>query len=249
MVFKYLILKFDYIHNCNDFIGKMITGLEIPFTLALLYPSLTVYWLYPKLKPEVEKEVEHEQQEMDGVEMWDYHNKTIPPTYINLNNIIVPVGGGMDRVTKMLLTKHISKDKKKEYFNFHQIEDEADIKLSKTKSSHINTQEAFKKTFRYYNIPTDKFAVNLPLKIKYYNYKNGFYIHKLGLVASNKDKLVREILWRKRLPLTMTIPTLAGLGLICCWTHYALQYDSIYIKKYYPPFHYKRIMGYFSSKK
>ena len=248
MVFKYLILKFEYINICNDFIGKMFTGLEIPFTLALLYPGLNHYWWYPKLKPDVEKEIEKEDQEMDGVEMFDYHNESVPPVYVNLNNIILPVGGGMNRVTKVLLTKHISKDKEKEYFNFHQIEDETDIKLSKTKSSHINTQEAFKKTFRYYNIPTDRFAVNLPLKIKYYNYKNGFYIHKLGLIASNKDKLVNEILWRKRLPLTVTIPIIAGTCLTMCWIYYAFDGTYPYYKsQYYPPFHYKRIVGYFKK--
>lgn len=226
----------------------MITGLEIPFTLALLYPSLTYYWLFPKIKPDVEKEIEHEQQEMDGVEMWDYHNETVPPTYVNVNNIILPVGGGMNRVTKILLTKHISKDKKKEYFNFHQLEDEADIKLGKTKSSHINTQEAFIKTFKYYNIPTDRFAINLPLKIDYYNYKNGFYIHKIGLVASDKEKLVREILWRKRLPLTVTIPIIATTCLTMCWVYYALDVTYPYYKPhYYPPFHYKRIKGYFTK--
>jgi hypothetical protein len=225
----------------------MFTGIELPFLAALLYPSLNFIWLFPKLKPEVEKEVEHEQQEMDGVEIWDYHMDTAPRAYVNVNNIIVPVGGGMNKVKKMLLSKHISKDKKKEYFNFHQIEDDVDIKQSHTKTSHINTQEAFRKTFKYYNIPTDRFAVNLPLMVKYYNYKNGLYIHKLGLVASSKDKLVKEILWRKRLPLTMTIPIIAGTCLTMCWFHYAFGYQSIYLDLYYPPFHYKRIMGYFKA--
>jgi hypothetical protein len=227
----------------------MITGLELPFIAALLYPSLSFYWLFPKIKPDVEKEIEHEQQEMDGVEMWDYHNEFIPPTYVNVNNIILPVGGGTDRVAKMLLTKHISKNKEKEYFNFHQIEDEVDTKLSKTKSSHINTQEAFVKTFKYYNIPTDRFAVTLPLKIDYYNYKNGFYIHKNGLVASNKEKLVKEILWRKRLPLTLTIPVIAGTCLTMCWVYYAISSERYYSAPYYPPFHSKRIKGYFTQVK
>jgi hypothetical protein len=226
----------------------MITGIEIPFTLALLYPSLTVYWLYPKLKPDVEKEIEHEQQEMDGVEMWDYHMETAPPVYVNVNNIILPVGGGTSKVKKMLLSKHISKDKKKEYFNFHQIDDELDTKQSHTKTSHINTQAAFEKTFKYYNIPTDRFAVNLPLMVKYHNYKNGLYVHKLGLVASSKDKLVSEVLWRKRLPLTMTIPIIAGTCLTMCWFYYVLESNYNW-NKYYPPFHYKRIMGYFTKTK
>lgn len=121
---------------------------------------------------------------MDGVEMWDYRNESVPPTYVNVI-IILPGRVGMNRVTKILLTK----DKKKEYCNFHQIEDEVDTKLSQTKTSHINTQEAFIKTFKYYNIPTDRFAINLSLKVNYYNYKNGFYINRIGLVESDKNKL------------------------------------------------------------
>lgn len=226
----------------------MFTGIEIPFEFAFIYPGLNYYWWYPKLKPDVEKEIEKEDQEMDGVEMWDYHNESIPPTYVNVNNIMVPVGGGIDRVTKMLLTKHISKDKQKEYFNFHQIEDETDAKLSRTKSSHINTQEAFIKTFKYYNISTDRFAVNLPLKINYYNYKNGFYIHKFGLVASDKNKLVKEVLWRKRLPLTVTVPVFAGTCLTLCWLHYAFVRNYNF-SHYYPPFHPKRINNYFTKVK
>jgi hypothetical protein len=225
----------------------MITGIEIPFTLALLYPGLNYIWLFPKLKPEVEKEIQHEAQEMDGVEMYDYHMESTAPTYVNVNNVMIPIGGGMNRVSKFLLSKHISKDKQKEYFNYLQIDDEADSKLSHTKTSHINTQAAFIKTFKYYNIPTDRFAVNLPLKIKYYNYKNGFYIHKIGYVASNKDKLVKEVLWRKRLPLTVTIPSIAVVCLTGCWFYYAPKNDYGW-NTYYPPFHYKRIMGYFNYK-
>ena len=229
----------------------MITGLEIPYLLALLYPSLNYIWLWPKLKPSIEKEVEHEQQEMDGVEISDYHMETAPPVYVNVNNIVLPVGGGLHKEKKLLLTKHISKDKSKDYFNFSQIDDEEDTKQSLTKVSHINTHDALVKTFKYYKIPTDQFAINLPLQVKYHNYKNGFYIHRLGSIASNKDKLVREVLWRRRIPLTMTIPIVAGTSLFCCWFYYALDSASSYYYRepYYPPFHYKRINSYFNIKK
>ena len=229
----------------------MITGIEIPYLLALLYPSLNYVWLWPKLKPSIEEEVAHEPLEMDGIEMYDYHMETSPPVYVNVNNIVLPVGGGLHKEKKLLLTKHISKDKQKEYFNYYQIDDEVDSKLSHTKTSHINTQEAFVKTFKHYNIQTDRFAVNLPLQVKYYNYKNGFYLHYLGGIASDKDKLVREVLRRRRMPLTMTIPIVAGIGLFCCWFYYALDSASsyYYIEPYYPPFHYKRIKGYFNIKK
>jgi hypothetical protein len=172
----------------------------------------------------------------------------------------------IDNIRKFLLLKHISKDKKKEYFNFLQIENYADLKLSHTKTGHIHTQDDFIKTFKYYNIPTDRFAVNLPLKVDCYNYKNGFYIHKSGYIASNKDKLVKEILWHKRLPLTMTIPAIAGFCLALLWSEFASEtsqrtigdmydYDRYNFPSYscrsvcYPPFHYKRIEGYFTKAK
>jgi hypothetical protein len=227
----------------------MITGIEFPYLLALLYPSLNYVWLFPKLKPSIEKEIQHEPLEMDGVVISDYHMETAQPVYVNVNNIMLPVGGGLYKEKKLLLTKHISKDKSKDYFNFSQIEDTEDIKQSLTKVSHINTQDALVKTFKYYKIPTDRFAINLPLEVKYYNYKNGFYIHKLGYIASNKDRLVKDVLWRKRMPLTMTIPTIAGTGLFCCWFYYALDSAGNYYYKdqYYPPLHPKRIKSYFKG--
>jgi len=221
--------------------------IEIPFTLAFLYPALTYFWLYPKLKPVVEKEVEHEQQEMDGVEMEGYNMVSI------------------DRM-KTLLSKHISKDRKKEYSNFFQIKNKADSKLSHAGTGYVKTVIDFAETVGYYNIPADRFAVNLPLKVDYYNYKNGFYIHKSGYIASNKDKLVKEILWHKRLPLTMTIPAIAGFCLALLWSEFASEtsqrtigdmydYDRYNFPSYscrsvcYPPFHYKRIEGYFTKAK
>lgn len=227
----------------------MITGIEVPYLLALLYPGLNYIWWYPKIQPDVEKEIKHEPDEMDGVEMYDYHQAYYPPTYVNVNNIAVPVGGHMSKEKKALLTKHISKDKQKEYFNFWQINDNADINMSFTKKSHINTQSALEKTFKHYNIPLDRFAINLPLEVNYYNYKNGFYLHRLAGLATDRSRLVKEALWRRRMPLTITIPAVAGIGLFCCWTWYAIQPDYYYIPKYYAPFHPHRIKSYFSSKK
>lgn len=227
----------------------MITGIEIPYFFALLYPSLNYIWLFPKLKPNVEKEIEHELKPIDGVEIYDYQLETEPATYINVGNIMVPIGGGTFKDRRFLLSKHISTDKKQEYFNYRPIDDKIDINMSFTKESHINTHSALAKTFKHYLIPTDKFAINLPLHINYYHYKDGIYLHKIGLVGSNKDKLVQAVLWQKRLPFTMTIPIIAGAGLVCCWTYYAIQSDYSYYPKYYPPFHYKRIKSYFTQLK
>jgi hypothetical protein len=64
----------------------------------------------------------------------------------------------------------------------------------------------------------------------------------MGLCATSKNKLVKDILWRKRLPLSITIPVVSGLSLICIWTTYLFEMNSD--KKYYPPFHAKRVFNY-----
>ncbi len=225
----------------------MFIGLEIPFLAAFLYPCLNYIWLFPKLRSDLEKEIKHEQQEMDGVEIWDFHNEQDYPIYIHINNLAVPVGGGINKVEKRFISKHISKDKKTEYLDCYQVNTKKDIKLTKTSTSYINTYEAVIKTFKYYNIPRDILAFKLPLKADYYNYKNGLYLHKMGLVASNKEILVKEILWRKRLPLTIVIPSITGVCVAACWFYYATRIKSIYLEPYYPPFHPTRIQAYFNK--
>jgi hypothetical protein len=224
----------------------MITGLEIPFLAAFLYPSLNYIKLFPKLKPTIEKEIEHVQQEMDGIEIYTCDTKYAAPIYISLYYVNIPVGGSASKKYNLLYAKHMSKDKKKEFYNFHQIKDKTDNKLNYKATKYINTEEAFLTTFKDYNIPNDQIEVTLPLKINYYNYKNGVYIHNLGVSASNKDTLVKEICWRKRLPLSVTIPIIATTCLVSCWIYYKVENKS-YSKGYYPPFHPKRIKGYFTN--
>jgi hypothetical protein len=218
----------------------MYTGLEIPYFLALFYPALNWVWWFPKIRPDVEKEIQHESDETDGVEVYDYRSEYIPPTYINVNNISVPVGGYTTKEARLLVAKLISKEKQNEYFNYSQIESKVDLSMSFMKRSHINTHDALIKTFNYYKIPTDRFAINLPLKINYFHYKNGFYYHKFGLVASNKENLVQSVLWRKRLPYTFIIGSTAALGLSACWFHYWVSHRG-----YLPPFHPERLKSYY----
>lgn len=227
----------------------MITGIEIPYVFALLYPSFNVFWWDPKLRPEVQKEIEHIDEPIYGIEIKDCHTKTYQPIYLNIKGfpMLLPLGGGTATNYKYLLSRHISNDKKKEYHNYCQIEDQADISMSFTKEGYINSYLSLLKICKQYNIPEDSFKINLPLKVKYYHYKDGLYLHKHGFVASNKHKLIDEILWRKRLPLTVTIPTIAGISLLCCWLEYYTQKEYRYISLYYPPFHYERIIGYFQK--
>jgi hypothetical protein len=219
----------------------MFTGIEVPFALAFLYPALN-YWWFPKIKPDIEKEIKHESQEMEGVEIYDYHSVYHPPTYVNVNNIMVPIGGHTAKERKALLSKHISKDKQTVYFNYWQVDNDIDINKSFAKEAHINNYSALERTFKYYNIPVDNFAINLPLKVNYFNYKNGCYFHNVGGVATDKDLLIKKTLWSKRLPLTITVPIITGVCVGACWFHYAFSYGP-----YYPPFHPKRIKGYFKK--
>ncbi len=230
-----------------SYISRMNISIEFPFLFALLYPSLNILLWYPILKPKVEKEIEHENKSIEGIEIEDYHTNNHQPIYLNINGfpLLIPLGGGTTTDYKYLLSKHISTDKKKEYNNYRQIDDKKDISISFRKDSHINSYSALVKIFEHYNIPEDNYKISLPLKVKYYHYKDGLYLHKTGFVASNKDKLIKKILHTKRLPFTTTIPTIAGFVLLLWWANYGDKMDYKYYSVDYPPFHYKRIIGYF----
>ncbi len=232
---------------CSIFTNKtkMFTGIEIPYMLALLYPSLNYIWWFPKISKETENAIHHVPEEMHGIEIYHYQPVYHPPTYVNANNVMIPIGGYTSREKRPLYAKHISPDRKNEYFNYWQINDNKDINMSFTHKSHINSEAALIHTFNEYNIPLDRFAINLPLEVRHYNYKNGMYLNNMAGVATDRSKLLKEVLWCKRLPLTMIVPITAATGLLACWLYYGTK--SLYTAEYYPPFHSKRIKKYFSS--
>ncbi len=226
--------------------ARMFTGIEFPYILALLYPSLNYVWWFPKISKKTENEIRHVPEEMHGIQIYHYQSVYHPPTYVNVSNVMVPIGGYTSKEKRPLYAKHISPDKKNEYFNYWQIDDNTDINMSFTHKSHINSDAALTHTFNTYNIPLDRFAINLPLEVRYYNYKNGMYLNNVAGVATDKSKLLKEVQWCKRLPWTMTVPITAASGLLTCWLYYGMQ-SPYAATEYYPPFHPKRIKGYFKK--
>ena len=113
------------------------------------------------------------------------------------------------------------------------------------------------KILKNYNI-TYQDRTNFPLKANMYKYKNGAYYinidrykncayHKGGLIATDKEKLIKYIFWNsKRLPFTSTVFSIGVTGLSLLWLDYAFSdvnsLTTWYKPTDYPPFHYKRFL-------
>lgn len=204
---------------------------EVPFLISFFYPTLNTIWWFPKCRPSIEKEIIHEPAETNAIQLYEYYSQYHPPVYANVNNVSIPIGGYTTKETRSIASRHVTKNKT--YSNFYQIDDKEDIKESYKNTSHINTHEVLNTICSHYNIPLNSFPIHLPLKVKHYYYKNGVYLHPLGSAATNKEKLVKNILWRKRLPLTCTVPAIGSITLGMCWLYYNLMKPC---PSFIPPF-------------
>lgn len=215
---------------------------EIPITLAYLYPSLNLSW-FKKHRPVVEKEITYEPNPLEGIEIYKYVTKYTSPTYVNVGNIILPINNSDTyQEHKLLTTKYYNKEKT--YTMYNSIDED-----NKSVIEHINTPSSLTETFKKYNICENEYSITLPLKINHYNYTKGAYLHNSGILSGNKDKLIKKVLFDRRLPLSITIPSIATAYVACCWIKYYLynSYNSTYNyhSDYYPPFHYKRFKNNF----
>ena len=228
----------------------MITGIEIPYVAGLLYPFVNLKWWLPKMTPKIEKELGHEPQEMKGIQVYHYEKSIDPPFFINLGPLIFPILGGSHTSKNLLCTNYTSNKKDKTYPKFQQIDDKEDIQQSFEKKTYINNPDNFEKVFNDYHIPLESVPISFPLQVSHYRYKNGFYYHKSGMIASSKPALLKKILWERRMPYTQTITFLAYGTLVASWILYSgglfAAKDTYYKITEYPPFHYRRIKGYFS---
>ncbi len=219
----------------------MITGIEIPFTLALLYPSLNLWW-FKKQQPVIEKETIHEPNPLEGVEIYKYVTKYSAPTYVHVGHVVIPINNSTpysDR--ELLVTKYINKTTHKFYMMYKSIDNNNQINKS---TEYINTVDSLSNTFKKYDMDTNKYCITLPLKMNHYNYPGGAYLHPSGAISSNKNILIKHVQFERRLPLSITIPCLATAVVSLCWLNYYMTWQSLY-NPYYPPFHYKRIQKYF----
>jgi len=236
----------------------MFTGIEIPFTFALLYPTLNYLW-FPIKKKEIEKEIKYEPNQLKGIELYNYEIKKSGPTYVLINNVNVAIpNNNTYREENKYLSKHLILDQKKSdpnhYNDFWQINDKEDIGKSLVMTKTIVNKKMLDKILKNYDI-TDQDKTNFPLKANIHKYKNGAYYiyvhrykncayHKAALIATDKEKLIKYIFWNsKRLPFTSTVFSIGVTGLSLLWFDYAFYYStSSYKPTDYPPFHYKRFL-------
>lgn len=225
-------------------------GAEIPFLMAFLYPFLNYLVWFPMKRPELEDAIIHEPSALRGIQLYSFHTYKESPYYVNVNNIMIPVQGDMRTETRDLTAKHLTSTKTS-YTNYWQIDHDTDVSKSFQSSQYLNTPDDASAIFQAYTIPMKDFRITLPLKVETYRYPHGAYLYQpYGLLATEKGLLVENILWRKRLPLTLTVPAVAATMLAFCWMHGWMQYYPMnHPLGYAPPFHPQRIRDYFAHQR
>jgi hypothetical protein len=232
----------------------MILGLEIPYLAGLVYPIINDKWWKPKIKPSLDKEIQHEPKEVKGIHLYTITEKVSSPFFVNTGTILVPFAGGSYTSKDILARNYTSTDKENNYPRFQQIDNKEDASHSYEKTTYINNQEQLEKTFNEYNIKLNVLPIKLPFEAHHYHYKTGMYYHnKTRLIGSSRLALLNKVVFENRLPYSLTITALAYGGLLGCWVFYAggifttPEYRKHLKDQWYPPFHYKRIQGYFDE--
>lgn len=227
----------------------MIT--EIPYTIALLYPCINHFWWNARIRKEVEEKIKHNTKEFRGIEIFREKSDYVAPTFVQVGSVMVPVGGGKTTNNEIVASAYISTDNKDVFVCFRTVD--IGTESSRTFTGYINNNRHLEKTCKYYNLNSSSIPAIFPLSINKYYYKNGIYSYSgtISKISANRENLIKEVLWHKRMPLTITIPTIAGLCITGGWLRYYMfekgrgNYSAY---SYYPPFHYKRIARYFNEK-
>jgi hypothetical protein len=215
----------------------MFIGIEIPLGLAFTYPFLNLIQ-NKYLRPTVENEISHLCNIHNYMIIYERRIEYDSPIYFNVNSVIIPLSGGNAMKYHFLVSKLIGKNQfNKDFTNYKRIDKKSE---NYEATYYINTYDELNNILEHYNINKKSLSITLPLMVDTYKYPKGLFIHPLGYISNNKQSLVKNILWRKRLPGTIRITALAATGLLCCWIYYALDRPLHYPQKYYPPFHPKR---------
>ncbi len=146
------------------------------------------------------------------------------PVYMGSQNVHIPVGGGLTTGWKeqgsAVRIAHSNKEHSTIWFMKPVIQEEFETGIV-----IANELGACKPVLEHYGM-YDKIPVSLPMKLRYFMIPGKeVYLHmKTGLIDNNKTRLLREVMWKKRLPGTVMIPLTALMA-------YGLAASA----SYYPP--------------
>jgi hypothetical protein len=224
----------------------MFTYIEIPLSLSILYPCASYAYLLKK-RPQIEAQIIHEKEEIDGIEIHNHQPSNTTSGYSVINTILnTIVNPHITRSTTFHASKYILLHTKKEYVNYIQIPEEADEQHGYVKTRSVKSEADYIRNYQQYSIVLNRARVRFPLEAKHYHYKDGLYLHHCGYIATDKTKLLSSILWKKRQPLTIMLPYTTFYCLTLSWSYYGIMYkhNSIRRNQYYPPFHPTRLKNY-----
>lgn len=214
---------------------KMVIPEEFIYSLAFLYPTLNYFW-FKRITPE--RSILRESEGGTGIEIYKNVVKRDFPMFVNVGQIMIPIDtGDAEEEEKFITSKHTKYSNKEVIEGYRHIPDADDINGSLVNKKYINDSRTLNKFLKEYDIPVTKYPVQFPLTVKTFMYSKPFYMHPSGYIAHSKDRLIRYVRWQNRLPLSLTVPLIAGSVLLWKWYTYTTSptFNDI------PPFHYKRV--------
>lgn len=148
----------------------------------------------------------------EGHELFVQETHNQMPIYAGNQNVHIPIGGGSVTKWKSLINIHVIDNKY--YINFSPLNDKQFYKDTTYLNSHAEALQLLK-TYKCEN----KVPILLPIKV-HHTFIPGphLYLDKhTGLMANNRTQLIRDIMWKRRLPGTITIPLMASVAGLAVW--------------------------------
>lgn len=142
------------------------------------------------------------------------------PVMVGNQNIHVPVGGGLTTEWKEVGSAvQVQSDSGNQNFLFVK---PTHIEEFFESTTFANQLEDAKAVLEHYNL-YQHIPVTLPLQMDRYAISGKqVYLHQnTALIDNNRQRLLSEVMWKKRLPGTLAIPVLASMWLGISWLMYS----------------------------
>lgn len=164
------------------------------------------------MRPEYEKTIFECDGSAEGQELFMQETRTQMPVYAGNQNVHIPIGGGTSTEWKSVINIHIIDNKY--YINFSPLNDKPFYKGTTYLNSHAEALQLLR-TYKCEN----KVPIQIPMKVRHTIIPGPrLYLDKhTGLIANNRNKLLKDIMWTRRLPGTITIPLVASLIGLAVW--------------------------------
>ncbi len=183
-----------------------------------MYPLISIAHAIA-MKSKYEETIFECKGDAEGKELFVQETHTQMPVYAGNQNVHIPIGGGTSTEWKSIINIHQIDNKY--YINFSPYDDEPFY----TNTTYLNSYEEALQLLRTYNYEK-KVPIQIPMKVRH-TFIPGpkIYLDKhTGYMDNNRIQLIKDIMWKRRLPGTFTIPLVAGIIGLGYWVLPATPY-------------------------